>query len=48
MAEREVEAHRHRSAALLHEFAGDVVDGGDVIGIDGVARAETVGEQRRA
>src|SRR5260221_3451018 len=47
MAEREVEAHRDRPPALLHELAGDVVDGGDVIGVDGMARAEAIGEHRR-
>ena len=28
-----------------HEFAGDVVDGGDVVGVDGVTQAEAVGEE---
>jgi len=35
-------AHCNRSLALLHQFAGDIVDGCDVIGIHGVAQAEAV------
>ena len=38
MAEREEEADRDRPLALLHQLARDVVDGGDVIGVDGVAQ----------
>jgi hypothetical protein len=32
----------------LHQLAGDIVDGRDVIGIDGMAQAERVGKHRRA
>jgi hypothetical protein len=45
MAEREPEAHRDRALALLHELARDIVDGGDVIGIDPVAQAKAPGER---
>ena len=46
MAERKVEADADRLLALMHELAGDVVDGGDVVGVDGVAQAEAIGEKR--
>ena len=36
---------RHGPLAFLHQLAGDVVDCGDVIGVDGVAQAQTVGQQ---
>ena len=48
MAEREKEADADRPLALLHQLAGDVVDGGDVVGVDRVAQAEAVGQERRA
>ncbi len=48
MAEREEESDADRALALLHQLARDVVDGGDMIGIDGMARAEAVGQQRGA
>ncbi len=48
VAEREHEADGDGALAFLHELAGDVVDGGDVVGVDGVAEAEAVGEQRGA
>ena len=47
VAERKEEADPDRALALLHQFAGDVVDRGDVIGVDRMAQAERVGEQRR-
>ena len=31
--------------SFLHEFAGDVVDGGDVVGVDSVTETEGVGEE---
>ena len=34
--------------AFLHQLADDVVDGGDVVGIEGVPQAERVGEERDA
>ena len=45
MAEREHEADGDRALAFLHELAGNVVDGGNVVGVDGVAEAEAVCEQ---
>ena len=48
MAEREEEADPDRPLALLHELARDVVDRRDMIGVDRVAQAERIGEQRRA
>ena len=48
MAEREEQADAERPLALLHQLARDIVDGGDVVGVDGMAQAEAVGEQRRA
>ena len=48
MAEREEQADRNRALAFLHQLARDVVDGGDMVGIDGMAQAETIGQQRRA
>src|SRR3977135_1698096 len=50
MAQREEQADAERPLALLHQLARDIVDGGDVIGVDGVAQAEAVGrraEQQR-
>ena len=48
MAEREEEADRDRTLTFLHQLARDVVDGRDVIGIDGVAQPEPVRQQRGA
>src|SRR6202044_457351 len=45
VAEREEEAYGDGAFAFLHELAGDVVDGGDVVGVYGVAEAEAVGEK---
>ena len=47
MAEREKEADADRAFALLHQLAGDIVDGRDVIGVHGVAQAEAVSQQCR-
>ena len=44
MAEREEQADCHRSLSLLHQLACDVVDGGDVIGIERVPQPERIGE----
>ena len=46
--QRKHEAYRDRPLSLLHQLARHVVDGGNVIGIDRVAQAEAVGQQRRA
>ena len=48
MAEREHEAYADGLLAFLHELSGDVVDGGYVVGVNGVAQAKAVGEQRGA
>ena len=48
MTEREEEADGRRTLALLHQFARHIVDGGDVIGVDGMAKAKTIGEKSRA
>jgi hypothetical protein len=34
MAEREEEADAKRALAVIHQLAGGVVDGGDVVGIE--------------
>ena len=38
VTERKPETGTNRTLAFLHERAGDVVDGGDVISINGVAQ----------
>ena len=48
VTEREEEADADWTLALLHQLAGDVVDRGDMIGVDRVAQAERIGQQRRA
>ena len=48
MAEREEQADGDRPLALLHQLARHVVDGRDVVGIDGVAQPECVGQERGA
>jgi major membrane immunogen (membrane-anchored lipoprotein) len=48
MAEREKQTGGERPLALLHQFAHDVVDGGDVVGVDGVTDAQHVSQHRRA
>ena len=40
MAEGEEQPDRHRPLVLLHQFARHVVDGRDVVGIDGVLQAK--------
>ena len=40
MAEREPQSDRQRTLAILHQFADDVVDGGDVVGVHRVAQPE--------
>ena len=48
VAERKEKADADRTLALLHELAGDVVDRRDMVGVDCVAQAERIGQQRRA
>ena len=45
---REEEPDAQRPLALVDELAGRVVDGRDVIGVEGVAHPERVGEDPRA
>ena len=44
VAEREEEADAERPLALLEQLPRRVVDRGDVVGVEGVAQAEGVGE----
>jgi hypothetical protein len=46
--EREHQPHSNRTLAFLHQFAGDVVDGSDVVDIDSMAKTETACEKRRS
>lgn len=46
-AEREIEARAPGRIAVMHQFAHDVVDRRDVVGIHGVAQAEHPGKPRR-
>ena len=48
MSEREEQASGQRLLAVLHELAGDVVDGRDMVGINRVPQAEAVGQEARA
>ena len=48
VAERKEKADPDRTLALLHELAGDVVDRRDMVGVDCMAQAERIGQQRRA
>ena len=45
MAEGEKEADGEGLLALLHQFADDIVDRRDVVGVDRVTEAEHVGEK---
>src|SRR6202041_804035 len=44
MSQSKEEADRDRTLALLHQLARDVVDRGDVVGIDGVTKPEAIGQ----
>ena len=48
MPKREKQAHGDRALSFLHEFACDVVDCTDVIGIESMAQSEGVRERRRS
>ena len=48
MAERKKEAHRRRTLAFLHQLARHIVDRGDMVGVDRMPEAETIGEECRA
>ena len=45
MPQREKQADGNRTFGLLHELARDVVDSRDVVGIDGMAKPERIGER---
>ena len=46
MPEREHEADRDRPFSLLHQLAGHVVDGGNVVRVHGMTQAKTVSKKR--
>ena len=46
--EGEEEAHRQRPLAVIDELAGGVVDGRDVVGVEGMPHAERVGQDAGA
>ena len=46
--EREEEADAQRPLAVAHQLARGVVDGADVVGVEGVAHAERVGRDADA
>jgi len=48
MAKREEQANVGGIFTLLNQLAGDAVDRGNVIGIDGVSQSKTIGQKRRA
>ncbi len=45
MPEREEQSDRNRPLAFLHQLAHDIVDGRNVVGIDGVAQSEHISEK---
>jgi hypothetical protein len=48
VAQRKHEADSNGPLAFLHQFASDVIDSGDVIGVYGMPESETVGEEGSA
>jgi hypothetical protein len=48
MAEREEKAYPNRSLALLHQLARNIVNRGNVVGINCMPEAKAVSEQRGA
>jgi len=48
VTEGEKESDGDRPLALLHQFAGDIVDRRDVIRIDGVPQAKAIGDDPRS
>jgi len=46
MAQSEPEADADRTFAVLHQFAGDIVDRRDVVRVHGVAQAKSICEER--
>ena len=47
-AEREEEARRIRKFLCLPELANNIVNGGDMIRVDGVTKPESISEQSRS
>ena len=45
MAQREEESDGEGALPVAHQLAGGVVDGGDVVGVEGVPQAQGVGRQ---
>src|ERR1700728_1878821 len=45
MAKRKEEADGDRPVPPVHQLARDIVDGGDVIGVDSMAQSETIGQE---
>jgi hypothetical protein len=48
VADRKEKADRDRTLTVLHQFARDVVDRGDMVGVDRVAQTEAIGQQAGA
>ncbi len=48
MTQREKEANGDGTLVLLHQLAGDIVNGSNMIGIDGMAETVAPGKQRRS
>ena len=48
MPESEVKTHRHGSPSILHEFASNIVDGRNVVGIEGMPDTKGVCQEGRA
>src|SRR5208282_5069037 len=44
----EVKSHRHGSPSILHEFASNIVDRRNVVGIDGMPKTKGVCQEGRA
>ena len=47
VAEGKEEAYRVRRFAFLHQLANDIVDGGDMVGVEGMPKPEHISQERR-
>jgi hypothetical protein len=47
MAQRKEEPDSNWPLALLHQFARDIVDRGDVVGIDRIPQPKAASDERR-
>ena len=45
MTERKEETGRQRPLSLLHQFSDNIINRRDVVGINGVAQAEHIGQE---